>query len=219
MKQESTPFVGLSNQALGHAVAQGDTQQIGVLASPESVRQRGEHQVTMLQWAILAQQPTSVRALLQAGADAAQTGLDGNSALHTAAQIEDAEYLSLLLTSGASINVSNSVTGATPLAAAVLAGREKQVKVLLEAGANSSLADRLGDTPLHVAAKTNAPQLALMLLQAGADAKARNQQGLTFIAYFSQTPSHLQNEAMREAYKRLEAWLRAHRLATQYASS
>ena len=38
--------------------------------------------------------------------------------------LQDAQYLRLLLAKGALVNVRNAVTGATPLAAAVLAGRE-----------------------------------------------------------------------------------------------
>ena len=85
--------------------------------------------------------------------------------------LQDAQYLRLLLAKGALVNVRNAVTGATPLAAAVLAGREEQLRLLLAAGADTTLSDRLGDTPLHLAAKINAPHLALLLLQAGADAR------------------------------------------------
>jgi len=125
--------------------------------------------------------------------------------------------LRLLLEQGGAVNPRNAVTGATPLATAVLAGREEQLRLLLVSGADVTLSDRLGDTPLHIAAKTNAPQLALMLLQAGADAKARNQQGVTFQFYFSQTPASLQSEEMREGYRQLNAWLKAHQQATHYA--
>lgn len=98
-----------------------------------------------------------MQALLDLGADSAAAGLDGNSALHTAAMLQDAQYLRLLLAKGAQVNVRNAVTGATPLAAAVLAGREEQLRLLLAAGADTTLSDRLGDTPLHLAAKINAP--------------------------------------------------------------
>ena len=70
--------------------------------------------------------------------------------------LQDAQYLRLLLAKGALVNVRNAVTGATPLAAAVLAGREEQLRLLLAAGADTTLSDRLGDTPLHLAAKINA---------------------------------------------------------------
>jgi ankyrin repeat protein len=215
MGQEISPFDGRSNLVLAQAVARGDTQGIRAQATQDRLRERGDRQVTLLQWAVLSQQPGSVQALLALGADPA--ALDGNSALHTAAMLQDAQYLRLLLTEGAQVNVRNAVTGATPLAAAVLAGREEQLRLLLAAGADTTLSDRLGDTPLHLAAKINAPHLALLLLQAGADARARNQQGVVFQFYFSQTPAHLQNDELKAQFRELDKWLQGHRLATHYA--
>nr|WP_315293223.1 ankyrin repeat domain-containing protein [Serratia proteamaculans] len=217
MNQDISPFNGHGNAALAQAVARGDVQSIAEQATQGRLREQGDRQVTLLQWAILSQQPSSLGSLLELGADVGIPGLDGNSALHTAAAVQDPQYLRLLLEQGVAVNPRNAVTGATPLAAAVLAGREEQLRLLLVSGADVTLSDRLGDTPLHVAAKINAPQLALMLLQAGADAKARNQQGVTFQFYFSQTPTSLQSEEMRDRYRQLNAWLKAHQQATHYA--
>lgn len=217
MNQDISPFNGRGNAALAQAVARGDVQGIAEQATQGRLSEQGERQVTLPQWAILTQQPQSLALLLELGADASIPGLDGNSALHTAAAVKDPQYLRLLLEQGGAVNPRNAVTGATPLATAVLAGREEQLRLLLVSGADVTLSDRLGDTPLHIAAKTNAPQLALMLLQAGADAKARNQQGMAFQFYFSQTPASLQSEEMREGYRQLNAWLKAHQQATHYA--
>ncbi|BEO48482.1 ankyrin repeat domain-containing protein [Serratia marcescens] len=217
MGQEISPFDGRGNLALAQAVARGDAQSIHAQATQDRLRERGDRQVTLLQWAVLSQQPASVQALLDLGADPSVAGLDGNSALHTAAILQDVQYLRLLLAEGAQVNVRNAVTGATPLAAAVLAGREEQLRLLLAAGADTTLSDRLGDTPLHLAAKINAPHLALLLLQAGADAQARNQQGYAFQFYFSQTPAHLQNDELKAQFRELDKWLQGRRLATHYA--
>ncbi len=161
MGQEISPFDGRSNLVLAQAVARGDTQGIRAQATQERLRERGDRQVTLLQWAVLSQQPGSVQALLALGADPAAAGL--------------------------------------------------------AAGADTTLSDRLGDTPLHLAAKINAPHLALLLLQAGADARARNQQGVVFQFYFSQTPAHLQNDELKAQFRELDKWLQGHRLATHYA--
>lgn len=131
--------------------------------------------------------------------------------------MQDAHYLRALLARGAALDIRNAITGATPLAAAVLAEREEQLRLLLAAGADATLGDRLGDTPLHLAAKINASRLVLMLLQAGADAKARNQQGMTFQFYFAQTPVHLQSEELQASYHELAGWQKGQRLATHYA--
>lgn len=217
MEQQASPFAGTDILHLSQAVAEGDVWQISQQANLERLNVRGDLQITLLQWAILRQQPGSVQALMQAGADIGQSGMEGNSALHTAAMIEDPQYLRLLLQQAPPVNVRNSITGATPLAGAVLAGREQQLRMLLNAGADSTLSDRTGDTPLHLAAKINAPALALILLQSGADAKAHNQQGRTFQYYFAQTPAHLQNNELREQYRLLDAWLKARQLAGHYA--
>jgi len=217
MNQSISPFTGRGNQALAQAVMRGDTHGIAEQATRPRLSEQGDRQVTLLQWAILSQQPQSLSSLLELGGDVAVPGLEGNSVLHTAATVRDPQYLRLLLTHGVPVNLRNAVTDATPLSAAVLAGREEQLRLLLAAGADTTLSDRLGDSPLHVAAKINAPQLALMLLQAGADGKARNRQGMTFQFYFSLTPAHLQSEEMRDRYRQLDVWLKAHHQATHYA--
>ena len=216
MEQQNSPFAGTDSLSLSQAVAEGDVWQISQQATAERLHVRGDLQITLLQWAILQQRPGSVQALIQAGADIGQPGMEGNGALHTAAMVKDAQYLRLLLQQAPQVNIRNLVTGATPLAAAVLAGREEQVRILLNAGADSTLSDRVGDTPLHLAAKINAPQLALLLLQTGADAKALNQQGRTFQYYFALTPVHLQNSELREQYRQLESWLKSQKLAGHY---
>ncbi len=219
MEQSSSPFAGTDILSLSQAVAEGDVRQISQQATPERLNVRGDLQITLLQWAILRQQPGSVEALIRAGADIGQPGLEGNSALHTAAMIKDPQYLRLLLQQAPPVNVRNPATGATPLAGAVLAGREEQMRMLLNAGADGTLSDRAGDTPLHLTAKINAPALALILLQAGADAKALNRQGRTFQYYFAQTPAHLQNNELREHYSQLDAWLKAQQSVGRYAKS
>ncbi len=216
MEQQNSPFAGTDILSLSQAVAEDDVWQISQQAAAVRQHVRGDLQITLLQWAILQQRPGSVQALIQAGADIGQPGMEGNGALHTAAMVKDAQYLRLLLQQAPQVNMCNLVTGATPLAAAVLAGREEQVRMLLNAGADSTLSDRVGDTPLHLAAKINAPQLALLLLQTGADAKAQNQQGRTFQYYFAQTPVHLQNSELREQYRQLESWLKSQQLAGHY---
>ena len=44
-------------------------------------------------------------------------------------------------------------------------------------------------------------------MQAGADARARNQQGVAFQFYFSQTPAHLQNDELKAQFRELDKWL------------
>lgn len=201
---------------IAEAIFRGDIAQIQQLASEKILQQRGDQSITLLQWAILNQRPESLAALLELHADPFQPGLQGNSALHTAASVKDAHYLQILLDGRLKPNVRNSITSATPLAAAVMAGREVQVMMLLAAGADPNLPDRLGDTPLHLAGKINAPELALRLLQAGANAELRNKQGANFQQYFAMTPLKLQTNEMQRKYQELNEWLRANKQAELY---
>ena len=52
-----------------------------------------------------------------------------------------------------------------------------QIPLLLEAGADTSLANVLGDTPLHCAALVKDSTNAKLLLRFGAEANAQNAQG------------------------------------------
>ncbi|CNJ29469.1 putative phospholipase A accessory protein [Yersinia aldovae] len=216
MTDINTAFSDPLVMPIAEAIVRGDVKQIHQLANTTLLRQQGEQSITLLQWAILNQQPESLTALLQEYADPSQPGLQGDTAWHTAASIQDAHYMHLLLDGRLQPNTRNSVTLATPLAAAVMAGREVQVILLLVAGVDPNLADRMGDTPLHLAGKTNAPDLALRLLKAGADPELRNKQGATFQQYLAMTPMTLQSAKMQKNYQQLNAWLRGKKWAEVY---
>ncbi|MEX0631372.1 ankyrin repeat domain-containing protein [Serratia ureilytica] len=146
MGQEISPFDGHSNLALAQAVARGDTQGIHAQATQDRLRERGDRQVTLLQWAVLSQQPDSVQALLDLGADPAAAGLDGNSALHTAAMpVRRAVPAAVAGQRGAGERVY-AVTGATPLAAAVLAGRRRAAAAVAGGRGGHHLERSAGDT-------------------------------------------------------------------------
>lgn len=196
--------------ALATAVRDGEAMRVRELARTTPLDARGDKAVTLPQWAILNQQPDSLQALLEAGADPAQPGIDGNTALHTASMADDPRYLEVLLAAGADPDAPHGRTGATPLAAAVMGERTAQMRMLLAAGADPDRADRMGNTPLHLAGKINAPDIALELLEAGADADARNGQGVTFQRYLTMTPADVQTESVRAQRQALEAWLREH---------
>ncbi|CNB45407.1 putative phospholipase A accessory protein [Yersinia frederiksenii] len=216
MTNITTAFTDPSVMPIVDAIVQGDVKQIHQLANKTLLQQQGEQSVTLMQWAILNQQPESLAALLQENADPFQPGLQGDSAWHTAASVQDAHYMQILLESRIRPDARNSVTLATPLAAAVMAGREIQVILLLVRGVDPNLADRVGDTPLHLAGKTNAPDLALRLLKAGADPDRRNKQGAIFQQYFAMTPLNMQSAEMQQKYQQLNTWLRGKKLAEVY---
>lgn len=213
MTKISTAFTDPLVMPIADAIAHGEVQQIHHLANKALLQQRGDRLITLMQWAILNQQPTSLVALIQEHADPSQSGIQGDTAWHTAASVQDACYMRILLESHQPPNTRNSVTLAVPLALAVMAGREIQVGLLLAAGVDPNLADRMGDTPLHIAGKTNAPGLALQLLTAGADPKLRNKQGATFQQYLAMTPLDIQHIDIQQEYQELNDWLRGNDFA------
>ncbi|RDZ29761.1 ankyrin repeat domain-containing protein [Lysobacter silvisoli] len=201
--------------ALAEAVAQGDDSRVRALAAGTDLSARGDKNVTLLQWALLNQRLDSLKALLDAGADPKQPGVDGDTVVHLAAMANDASYLTELLARGVDPNVRNPESGAGPLRSALMGEREAQFHALLAAGADPNLADRVGNTPLHTAGQINEPARALDLLKAGADPKARNAQGATFQRYLFMTRASLLNAQTRQRREEVEAWLTSHGVALE----
>lgn len=202
---------------LADAIADGDEARIRALAPGADLAYRGDKQVTFLQWALLNKRLDSLKALLDAGADPLQPGMDGDTVVHTAAMANDPAYLAELLARGINPNVANGTTGASPLRSALMGERAEQFHALLAAGADPDMPDRMGNTPLHVAGQINEPARALELLEAGADPMARNAQGVTFQRYLFMTRAALLNAETRRHREAVEAWLKAHGIALEDA--
>jgi uncharacterized protein len=203
--------------ALAEAIVDGEIDWVRELAKSTDLSVRGDKQVTLLQWALLNRNPEALRVLLDAGADPAQHGMDGDTVVHTAALANDPAYLTLLLAHRADANAANAETGASPLHAALIGKRDTQFHALLAAGADPNHADRMKNTPLHVAGQIGDSALALDLLQAGADAAAQNAQGVTFQRYLFMTRTALLTAEARSQREAVEAWLKAHGIAVEGA--
>ncbi len=104
---------------------------------------------------------------------------DGSTALHEAAQFNQAEKVKLLLEKGADINIANNV-GLTPLHVAALAGHTDMVTLLLVNKANVKSKDVFGLTPLHCATQYGHVAAMKILIDSGAELESRTYtQGLT----------------------------------------
>lgn len=199
---------------IAEVVARGDAAQIKRLAQGVDLNARGDKGVTLLQWAILSESKQGFVELLDLGADAAAPGIDGKTAMHLAATVNDLSFLRVLLERGVSPNLTNPETGRTPLAETAYGEHLEQARLLLHAGANPNAADLMGNTPLHVAAKTGKGRLVLALLDANADPRAVNTQGATFDRYFFMgNENTLSTEARRER-EEVRAWLTARGVST-----
>ncbi len=77
--------------------------------------------------------------------------------------------------------------GSTPLQWAVYAGDVAEVKRLLRAGANVSLANNYGATPMSLAAEDGNAEVIKLLLEVGADANSPNADGQTALMAVART--------------------------------
>jgi uncharacterized protein len=200
---------------LAEAAARGDRRRIAELAPTVDLAAQGDDGVTLLQWALLNKSPEGLEALLEAGANPNQAGLDGDTVVHLAAMANDDRYLKILLAKGADPNIGHGDTGATPLRSALMGERVEQFRELLAAGADPDRADRMGNTPLHVAGQINEPARALDLLKAGADPMARNLQGATFQRYLFMTRVDLLNVETRRDREAVQTWLTEHGITVE----
>lgn len=196
--------------AIAEALIEGDIDQVRTLAATADLAVIGDRRVTLLQWAIFSRNLDGMQALLDAGADPMQPGMDGDTAVHFACMLEDPQFLQALLAHGANPNVANAETGAAPLRAALMTERESQFRILLAAGADPDQADDMGNTPLHVAGLINEPQRVLDLLEAGADPARRNAQDVTFQRYLFMTRPDLLDADTSRAWEAVLTWLQEH---------
>ena len=104
--------------------------------------------------------------LLEKGADVGASTLDGNTALHRAAESGDVDMLKLLLDRGANVNAQRK-SGRTPLVSAVVFGHGAAVRYLLSKGAKANL----GDVGLSRAVFQGNVEIVKALLEAGVEVK------------------------------------------------
>ena len=116
---------------------------------------------------------TTVRTLLQEGADVNAAQGDGMTALHWAARHDNVELARMLLYAGANLRATTRIGGYTPLLLAGLAGRAAMLDLLLEAGADPNTATTTGATALHLATATGEADAVRTLIAHGADVDAR----------------------------------------------
>ena len=124
----------------------------------------------------------TIRALLQAGADAGAAQPDGSSALLWASHRDDLESVRLLIEAGADVSAANDL-GATPLWAASENGSTALVRMLLAAGADPNRALLSGETPVMVAARAGSPDIVAQLAAAGADLDRQGSRGQTALMW------------------------------------
>ncbi|ABK44143.1 Ankyrin repeat-like protein [Magnetococcus marinus MC-1] len=141
---------------------------------------RAEHILTALNMAVIQGHVEMVKLLLAVGADATLADEFGNTPLHNAAINNELACAEALLGSGKGDVDARAEHILTALNMAVIQGHVEMVKLLLEKGADATLADEDGNTPLHVAAIKNELVCAEALLASGkVDVDARGNHSRT----------------------------------------
>jgi len=132
----------------------------------------------------------AVRSLLQRNADVNAPQVDGTTALHWAARLDDLETADMLVRAGANASAANR-EGATPLLLAALNGSASMIDKLIKAGANPNAPlTQHGDTALMMAARTGKPDAVNVLLEHGAQVAAKETWGGTTALMWAVSESH-----------------------------
>jgi ankyrin len=129
--------------------------------------------------AAMKRDAVALRALLQKKADVNAPQVDGTTALHWAARVDDVEMADLLIGAGARVSAVTR-QGVTPMQLAAMNGSAPMLRRLLAAGAdpNAPLTS-YGDTALMMAARTGKTEALRVLLESGASVNAREKWGGT----------------------------------------
>jgi uncharacterized protein len=114
----------------------------------------------------------AVRALLDARVDVNAVQPDGTTALHWAANRDDAEVVDLLIRAGAKVEAANRY-GVTPLWLAAINGNAAVIDMLLKAGADANTVVSDGESVLMTAARTGKADAVNVLLRHGANVNAK----------------------------------------------
>ncbi len=118
-----------------------------------------------------------VERLIGLGASVSVLDARHRTALHHAAEVDDASLIALLVEAGADVEVRDDV-GRGALHTAVDNGNGQAARQLAISGANPNAHDdEYGSTPLHLAARRDFAALAPLLVESGASVEEENEAG------------------------------------------
>ena len=136
-----------------------------------------------LEWAVESSALDVLRFLLDMSSESInKIGKYGQTLTHKAVEKRSLEVLTLLLESGAAVNVVDE-SKSSPLLDAANANCVQIMQKLIESGAKVNEADDNGRTPLHLAALSDNPKVLTVMLEAKASINVRDSK--------ERTPLHL----------------------------
>lgn len=136
---------------------------------------------TSLSWAAARNDSTTIKVLLDAGADANVLDNEGGAAIFKALTVNGTYSAQLLLEHGVDISMTTSLQNLSLLHVVCIGLKDDCVlpKLLIEAGVGVNMVDVEGRTALHYAAQRNHLQSALCLLGANANTEIACSEGHT----------------------------------------
>lgn len=181
MVAEGTPVdqTGPGNEtALMAAAALGRTDAVAFLAEAGAELDRQDRAgFTALAHAVVHEQNSTSKLLLQLGASPHIPSAEGNAPLMFAAGGTSPTMVRILLDGGAEIDQTNASFGAGPLLQSMEGGNQEIVEVLLARGADIEQRDRYDWSPLRKAAFLGHTMLVRRLMEAGADPARKDRNG------------------------------------------
>lgn len=132
--------------------------------------------------AVEKQNRAAIKSLLQSHADVNAAQIDGMTALHWAAYLDDSESAKALIKAGANVKAENHY-GVTALSMACVNGNGDLVEALLKAGADPNTKLNGGETALMTAARTGKVAPVKALLARGAEVNAKERKGQTALMW------------------------------------
>ena len=147
---------------LTEAARAGDLQAaMNILASGIDVNAENSDKLVPIVYAAANGHVELVKLLIRHGADPdAASSESGSTALHLAAQLDQAESVDVLLESGADINMKDKLE-MTPLIKATYSCKTGIIALLLKRGADPSISDIRGETALMAARRRYDTYIAL----------------------------------------------------------
>ncbi|XP_067908850.1 fibronectin type 3 and ankyrin repeat domains protein 1 [Heterodontus francisci] len=123
-----------------------------------------------------------VKCLRRFGATWESRDNGGSSAMHWATDGEHLHVIEWMINDGCKVDITDGHSLWTPLMrVAALSGNVKIASLLIKAGANVNIQDKMGKTPLMVAVLNSQDNLVQLLLKNGADPSVTNEYGTSIL--------------------------------------
>ncbi|WP_054812282.1 ankyrin repeat domain-containing protein [Nocardia arizonensis] len=175
-------FTDTDARRLAKAVVRDDAVKVKrFLDAGVDVNVVGEDGVNLLRLAMFNDSRSAFETLLEAGIDTGHRDDSGMTVLHRAASYSDPWYVRKMLEYPVDLDAVEPVGHHTPLMDAE--SNYEQFRMLLDAGADVSMNDALGEPILHRVARLQEYRAVLDLLEVGADPARKNDRGRTFQDY------------------------------------